>query len=556
MRQMNSSNKSLLYTAELTIDTTVSYVSMNVPWNSVYEDYGISHSLDYPDEAVHHLLREAADEYPEMGLVQDGEETTYGETWDAARRLAGALYERGVGRDDAVVSVLPTSVEFVVTSYAASVAGATNVPVSPLENTETLVKNLSKLEPEAIVAAEKYADLAAELEDALDTGAVVCVGGDTGESFWDAVDEAEPLEPRDVDPTEDVHTVLFTGGTTGTPKGCMLTHRNVAANAMQVEASMSRAASVMRGNAEILNALPLYHAYGHSMAHAFVSMGVTQLLVSDPRDTEGAVETVHERDPTAVIGVPTQFMEMDAEMDVVGISGSAPLASETRDDFEERARGMTQGYGLSEMSPVTHFDIEGLVESIAGTSKRELGYDHPTVGVPVPDTRVRLRDPETGDDVPLDQAAGGDVAAEMLLDGPQRMKGYVDGDEQFDDGFVRTGDLVRLDEDGRFYVVDRVKNMINVSGLKVYTEEVDEELHAHPDVARGATVGVPDPDRPGSERVKVFVETEDGVSVDEEDIVGFLADRVAKHAVPSEVEFVDEIPLTDIGKVDKNELRD
>jgi len=325
---------------------------------------------------------------------------------------------------------------------------------------------------------------------------------------------------------------------------------------MQVEASMSRAASVMRGNAEILNALPLYHAYGHSMAHAFVSMGVTQILVADPRDTDGAVETVHERDPTAVIGVPTQFMEMDGEMDVVGISGSAPLASETRDDFEERARGMTQGYGLSEMSPVTHFDIEGLVESIAGTSKRELGYDHPTVGVPVPDTRVRLRDPDTGDDVPLERATEREVAAEMLLDGPQRMKGYVDGDEQFDGGFVRTGDLVRLDADGRFYVVDRVKNMVNVSGLKVYTEEVDEELHAHTAVARGATVGVPDPDRPGSERVKVFVEREAGADVDEDGIVEFLADRVAKHAVPSEVEFVDEMPLTDIGKVDKAALKD
>jgi len=125
---------------------------MTKPWHSVYDDYGISHSLDYPDEPLHHLLREAAGEYPEMGLVQDGDETTYEETWDAARSLAGALHERGVGRGNAVVSLLPTSVEFIVTSYAASVAGATNVPVSPLESTETLVENLSKLEPEAIVS--------------------------------------------------------------------------------------------------------------------------------------------------------------------------------------------------------------------------------------------------------------------------------------------------------------------------------------------------------------------------------------------------------------------
>ena len=532
---------------------------MTVPWSKVYDKYGVDESLDYSNEPVHALLRDTADEHGDMALVQDGEETTYVEAWKKARGLAGALRERGVERDDAVVSLLPTSVEFLVTSYAVSVAGATNVPISPLENEDTLVENLSKLSPEAIVAHGKYAELAETLEEALGTDAVVSVAGDFGDvGFEDAVEEAEPLEPVDVDAAEDVHTVLFTGGTTGTPKGCMLTHRNVASNAAQVEASMSRAATVMRGNAEILNALPLYHAYGHSMAHAFVRTGVTQILVDDPRDTGAVVEYVDERDPTAVIGVPTQFMEMDTDegLDVVGISGSAPLASETRDDFEENARGMTQGYGLSEMSPVTHFDIEGLVESISGVSKRELDYDHPTVGVPVPETRVRLRDTETGDHIPLEEAADGDVVGEMLLDGPQRMKGYVDADEAFDDGYVRTGDVVRIDSEGRFYVVDRVKNMINVSGLKVYTEEVDEELHAHPDVGRGATVGVPDPERPGSELVKVFVEPEDNADISPEDVRSFLADRVAKHAVPDEVEFVDEMPLTDIGKVDKEELRD
>jgi long-chain acyl-CoA synthetase len=528
---------------------------MTQPWSTVYEEYGVDEKLGYDDEPVHALLRDAAEDYPDMGLVQEGDETTYAETWEKARRLAGGLHERGVGRGDSVVSLLPTSVEFLVTSYAASVAGATNAPVSPLENPDTLAENLRKLSPEAIVCASKYADLASTLEDALETGAVLSVGDGPGEDFDDAVEGAEPLEPVGVDASEDVHTVLFTGGTTGTPKGCMLTHENVVANAAQVEASMSRAATVMSGNAEILNALPLYHAYGHSMAHTFVRIGVTQLLVEDPRDTEGAVELVHERDPTAVIGVPTQFMEMETDegIDAVGISGSAPLASETRDEFEENARGMTQGYGLSEMSPVTHFDIEGLVESISGVSRRELEYDHPTVGVPVPETRVRLRDTETGEDIPLGEAAEEEVTAEMLLDGPQRMKGYVDT-EGYDEGYIRTGDVVRLDSKGRFYVVDRVKNMINVSGLKVYTEEIDEELHSHPDVDRGATVGVPDPERPGSELVKVFVET--SADLREKNIVDFLSDRVAKHAVPDEVEFIEEMPLTDIGKIDKAALRE
>ncbi|MFW5984584.1 MAG: AMP-binding protein, partial [Halobacteria archaeon] len=222
---------------------------MDVPWSTIYEKYGVDKTLEYSDEPVHALLRDTADEHGEMALVQDGDETTYAEAWKMARCLAGALRGRGVERGDAVVSLLPTTVEFLVTSYAVSVAGATNVPVSPLENEETLVENLRKLSPEAVVAGAKYADLAEKLEEALGTGAVVAVGsdrsgfGDVG--FDDAVAEAEPIEPVDIDAVEDVHTVLFTGGTTGTPKGCMLTHRNVAANAAQVEASMSRAASVM-----------------------------------------------------------------------------------------------------------------------------------------------------------------------------------------------------------------------------------------------------------------------------------------------------------------------
>jgi len=557
------------------------------PWKTVYDRYGIEDKLDYPETALHSLLRDAAEADDGTGLIEGDDEYDYDEVWDASRRLASALHERGVRKGDAVATLAPTSVEFLVTAYGVSLAGATNVPLSPLEGEETLVGNLEKVPPVAVVAHGKYAELGASLRDAVRAEALLVVGDedvpDDGEDFWDGVEGAEPLEPEEVPGVgpEDESTVLFTGGTTGTPKGCVLTHRNVVANALQIGASMSRAAKVMRGNAEILNALPLYHAYGHSMAHAFVRLRVTQVLLPDPRNTEEAVEQVKEYGPTAVIGVPTQFMEMaddgeGEEMNVVGISGSAPLASETEEEFGERARGVAQGYGLSEMSPVTHFDVEGLVESISGVSKRELEYDHPTVGVPVPDTRIRLRDTETGDGVSVGEAVEEERAAEMLVDGPQRMKGYieVDNDAVFDEvresddscaherrngsreGYVRTGDVVRIDDEGRFYIVDRVKNMINVSGLKVYTEEVDEELHAHPVVARGATVGVPDPDRPGSELVKVYVETEDGAETDAEGVTDFLSDRVAKHAVPDEVEFVDEIPLTSLGKVDKEALKD
>lgn len=522
------------------------------PWQAVYDDYGIE-PPELKEEPLHSVLDLAAEDHPDTGVVQGDEATSYPELRDRAESLSAWLHDHGVDRGDHVAVALPTSTEFLVASYGVSMSGATFVPLPVLESTEDLVSNLEKVEPEIVVGGGAHAEKAAELEDALDTGLLVSSGED-GHDLQEATSAPDSYR-ADVEPAEDVYAVMFTGGTSGVPKGCMLTHRNVAANAAQVEASMSRAADLMRGSADLVNALPLYHAYGHTTAHAFVRIGANQLLVEDPRDYDEISRLTEEHDPIAMVGVPTQFHESaDEDLDLMGISGSAPLKNETRERFSSGGRGVTQGYGLSEMSPVTHFDVEGIVEGVAGTSTRELPYDVSTIGVPVPETRVRLLDPETDEDVGLEEAAQEDVTAEMLVDGPQRMKGYVEGGEEFHDGFVRTGDVVRLDERGRFYVVDRVKDMINVSGLKVYSEEVEQELQRHPDVVRAAVVGHPDPERPGSELVGAYVEA-DG-DVDEDDVVEHLDGSVARQAVPDHVEVLDELPLTHIGKIDKKSLKE
>jgi long-chain acyl-CoA synthetase len=545
------------------------------PWHGIYDDFGVPHSLDYPDVPVHALLAEAAEEHPEMGFRHGDRHRTYDDVWERVERVATALAARGVAPGDRVATVLPTSLAFVEAEHAISRCGAVHVPNDFLVAEDDLAYRLERADPAAMVADARHADLAAALAEEVGIGELVLadVTGEGRDAVPDGADLDDPdwlddlagadRDPPDValDPAGDVHTLLFTGGTTGQPKGCQLTHRNLVANARQSAAAQSRVSTLMEGDATVINALPLYHAYGYTTCHMFVDLAVDHLLVDDPRDTEHIVDLIQEYDPIVMLGVPTQFMEVVDEgedLNVVGVSGSAPLASETRDSFNESSAGMTQGYGLSEMSPVTHFDVEGLLEGVTGTSQRELTEDVPTIGIPVPDTEVALRDPETGDRIALDRAAAeDDVTAEMLLDGPQRMKGYLDGDRSpfTEDGMLPTGDVVKLDEDGRFYVVDRVKDMINVSGLKVYSEEVDEVLTAHPDVTAGATIGVPDPDRPGSERVKVVVERADG-DLTAEDVRDHLEGRVAKHAVPSEVAFVDELPRTPIGKVDKERLRD
>jgi len=544
------------------------------PWLREYETYGIDETLEpYPDHPVHGFLERAADEYPGQGLVQHGERVTYDSVLADVERLAMALHERGVGHGDRVATVLPTSVQFVVVTNAASRLGAVHIPNDFLESTDDLVDRLERGDPDVLVGDAAHRDLLTSLRDELGLESVVLTDiedysadppshePEPGVEWLPHVIDDAPRDPPVVDiAPDDTHTLLFTGGTTGRPKGCLLTHRNLVANALQATAAQSRLPQLLRGSEAAVFALPMYHAYGYSTVNSLVELGLDLLLVPDARDSGTMRDLVAEYEPMLMLGVPTQYMELvDEELDhdVIGLSGSAPLASETRDEFSERAAGISQGYGLSEMSPVTHFNVAGIQASLLGRSVDDGGFDQPTIGVPVPDTEVELRDPDSGEPVPVSEAVADEREAELLVNGPQRMAGYLDDPDPFDaDGFVATGDVVKVDEHGRFYVVDRVKNMINVSGLKVYTEEVDDVLFGMDGVRRPATVGVPDPERPGSERVKVYVEPEPGTTVTPEAVREYLEGRVPRQAIPDEVELLEELPLTDIGKTDKVALRE
>jgi long-chain acyl-CoA synthetase len=547
-------------------------------WSTAYEQFGIPETLEpYPDEPVHQLLYDAADEHPDQGIVQLGRRFTYPDLREDVERLATALCERGVTKGSRVATILPTSAQFVVASNAVSRAGGVHIPNDFLDAEDDLAYRLEQGEPEVLIGHDEHRELIHSLQDELGLEDVILTSladysddpptdreETAGVEWLPNVIEATPADPPDLefDVESDVHTLLFTGGTTGLPKGCRLTHRNLVANALQGVAVQSRLAEMMRGSEAAVMALPMYHAYGYSITNSLLELALDVLIVPDARDTAHMSELVERHEPLIMMGVPTQFMELvneTFESEVIGISGSAPLANETKSEFGREAGGVSQGYGLSEMSPITHFDIHGLHDLLAGGDS-DGGLDHPTIGIPVPDTDVKLRDVDTGEEIPLERAAAEELEGEMLVDGPQRMRGYLDEErEPFDDrGYVATGDVAKVDSEGRFYVVDRVKNMINVSGLKVYTEEVDDILYALEGVKRPATVGVPDPERPGSERVKIYVETDPNADVDltERDVIDHLEGKVPKQALPSEVVFVDRIPLTDIGKTDKKALED
>ncbi|WP_312907546.1 class I adenylate-forming enzyme family protein [Natronosalvus caseinilyticus] len=547
-------------------------------WSSEYERFGIPETLEpYPDEPVHRLLYDAADEHPDQGIVQLGQRFTYPDLRTDVDRLATALCERGVTKGSRVATILPTSAQFVVATNAISRAGGVHIPNDFLDAEDDLVYRLEQGDPEVMIGHDEHQDLIRSLQDELGLENVILTSLEdysddppvdheeiAGVEWLPKVVESATADPPDVafDVESDVHTLLFTGGTTGLPKGCRLTHRNLTANALQGVAAQSRMAQMMRGTEAAVMALPMYHAYGYSITNSLLELALDVLIVPDARDTAYMSELVERHEPLIMLGVPTQFMELVNEAfasDVIGISGSAPLANETKSAFAREAGGVSQGYGLSEMSPITHFDIHGLHDLLAGGGSDD-GLDHPTIGLPVPDTNVKLRDVDTGETISLERAAEEGLEGEMLVDGPQRMKGYLDEEKDpFDDeGYVATGDVAKVDSRGRFYVVDRVKNMINVSGLKVYSEEVDEFLYGLDGVKRPATIGVPDPERPGSERVQIYIEEDPNAAVDltERDVVEYLEGKVPKQAIPSEVVFVERIPLTDIGKTDKKALQD
>jgi acyl-CoA synthetase (AMP-forming)/AMP-acid ligase II len=341
--------------------------------------------------------------------------------------------------------------------------------------------------------------------------------------------------------------------------------------------------------------------------------GFNQILIPDARDTAGMIRMIREYHPFLQVGVPTQFLKLTQEkikdLDILGISGSAPLSKSVQDEFEKKGGGggIMEGYGLSEMSPVTHLNPSFILRILRGkkivtlnnkfillpgvaavlralfsiVGSKNLGYllsrsmgvlsrssakknaktkveKRGTIGIPMPDTEIKIVDIDTGEVLSWDEILGGKTG-EMCLRGSQRMLGYWPkaGSGLDEEGYVRTGDVVKVDENGYFYIVDRTKDMIIVSGFKVYSREIDDLLHAYPGVERAATIGIPDPERQGSERVCVFIQPQKGYeqTITEEKIINYLKSTVAKYAVPKIVRIVDAIPITGMQKVNKTLLR-
>lgn len=607
-----------------------------MPWFKEYGVFGLPKTFQpYPQKPVFWLLDEAARKYKKMGAVQLGLKMFYPQIKDEAERLANALAAMGVEKGDTVATMLPTSIQFIIADYGISKAGAVHIPSSFLESVDLLEHKFATGTPKVLICLDEYLDavelikerliarhrtrvehvIASKLEDYSANPPASREKIAEVEWLTDVIATHPPIPPQpDFDVDRDLETLLFTSGTTDFPKGCMLTHKNIVANAVQNGLIFGPAASIIKGSGSILLALPFFHVYGHCIMHAMTYLGLLQLLVPDARDTRSMVELIKEHYPVMQIGVPAQFMKLTEEelkgIGMLAISGSTALPPEVQEKFEQKSGGgVMEGYGLSELSPTTHLNQSLFLRMAGGRAQlrlmnkflrspgvvpvvsrggRVLGYKsrgkliykvvsllmsasrktslmkkqekRATIGIPFPDTEVKIIGVDSGKTLSWKEVVKEGKTGEMCLKGPQRMLGYwpETGSGFDEEGYVHTGDVVRVDKNGYFYVVDRTKDMANVSGFKVYTRELDDIIYTHPATGMVAAIGVPDIERPGSERIALFIQLrpEYKGKVSTKDFIEYLKGKVAKYAVPKYVRFVEEMPLTEVQKVDKQLLRE
>jgi long-chain acyl-CoA synthetase len=355
--------------------------------------------------------------------------------------------------------------------------------------------------------------------------------------------------PIQMDPLHDIAVLQYTGGTTGRSKGAMLTHRNVFANVIQCYEFFKEEMEL--GKERYLTVIPLFHVFGMSSCMNLSIFTGSESIMLPRFELDEVLNTIKNEQPTVFPGVPTMYVAITShprseEYGIKSIrtcnSGSAPMPVELLRSFERKTGSkILEGYGLSEASPTTHCNPP--------FADRKPG----SVGIGVPSTEYKIVDVATGrEEVPIGELG------EVIIKGPQIMKGYWNMPEEtantLRDGWLYTGDIAKVDEDGYLYIVDRKKDLIIASGFNVYPRDIEEVLYEHPAVQEAVCIGVPDPYR--GEDVKAVIVLKAGKTVTEEEIVYYCKQNLAAYKVPRQVEFREQLPKTNVGKILRRALRD
>ena len=548
---------------------------MSPPWTRFYEE-GVPPTVTIPLWTLPDLLDASAKEYPERTALTffvdpklPPSRMTYAALRDATLRFATALYQLGVRKGDRVAIMLPNCPQFPVVFFGLLRLGAIAVNINPLYVSREMREQLVDSGAETIILLDAFFPRLREIRQETAVRRVIVIDAAETMSFPfrqivhlvqrihgervrvrpqadifflpHLLAKYPPSPPRIAVEPRDVALFQYTGGTTGIPKAAMLSHFNLVANTLQLSAWFVRAE---RGRETVMAAIPFFHVYGMTVCMIFgVYAGATLVLVPRPRPIEGVMRLIQKTGATIFPGVPTLYTAINNHPDVAKydlgsvklcLSGSAPLPVEVAETFERLTGGrLVEGYGMTELSPVA------TANPLFG--KRKVG----SIGLPLPDTDVKIVDLESG--APLATGAEGELAVK----GPQVMLGYWNKPNEtataIRDGWLLTGDIARIDDEGYVTIVDRKKDMISASGLKVLPSEVEKVLVRHEAVQEAVVAGVPDPYR--GETVKAYLVLKPGRTASPEQIIAFCRLHLAGFKVPTQVEFRAELPKTMIGKV-------
>lgn len=548
------------------------------PWLKHY-DPGVPHSIDYPSVPLFYFLEESARKYPDRPCTLfKGATITYAEMNALTDRLAAGLAELGVKKGTPVGLCMANIPQFIIAFYAILKAGGVVVAFNPLYKGREIEHQLNDSGLEIMIAMSMFYRTIKEVQPKTSLKKLVVTnikealpgllrflftltkekkGGhrvELGEGdVWmqDIIAKYTPEDrPKlDIGP-EDTAIFQYSGGTTGVSKAAVALHRNMVANTLQIRACMP---DIDIGNEVVLMAIPMFHVYGLVAGMSFgVSAGASLALAVNPRDMGDILGLIAKHRPTIYPGVPAMYNAINNHPDVINkkvdvssikacISGSAPLMRETQVTFESLTGGkLVEGYGLSETPTATHCNpLKGL---------RKEG----SIGVPLSDVDARII--SLDDEITV--LSPGEIG-ELVVKGPQVMKGYhnmpAETANALREGWLYTGDIARMDEDGYFYIVDRKKELIKPSGYQVWPREVEEVIAENPKVLEVGVAGIPDAYR--GETVKAWVVLKNGETATVDEIRAWCKERIAPFKVPTQVEFRDELPKTTIGKILRRELQ-
>lgn len=516
---------------------------MKKPWHAFYPST-VPFEFSIPSCSIYHLLERAAEDYPEqIAIFENDEKITYSELKHAVDRFAGALHRRGFKKGERMGIMLYNCKEYLIAYFGIQRLGGIVVQINPMYQQHELQFMLSDAEPTWLICSS---DQIEKLERIPYSNKLTIVTIDRNSNshalFYDWIAEESgevPMVP--INSREDIAVLQYTGGTTGTPKGVMITHYNTVATAYHT--FLTDDGALRRPGERFLGIYPMFHGAGLLVMVITIFYAGTYIPIKRFR-IEDTLAQIRKYRPSHLSAPPTVYVallnhlgiiEEDFESLKVCRTGAAPIPLEVMHAFEQKSgRQIVEGYGLTESNALT-----------VRTFMRK-GRKPGSVGIPVPNSDVKIVDIETGMiDLPIGEAG------EILLKGPQVMKGYWRNPEETErtlrDGWLHTGDTGFLDGDGFLFIVGRKKEMIIAGGYNIYPNEIDQVLYQHPAVAEACTFGIPDAYR--GETVKAAIVIKEQHSLSEEEIIEWCRERLARYKVPRHIEFREQLPKSSVGKI-------